>query len=335
MYNLPKFSIVTPSLNQGHFIEETICSVLDQKYSNLEYIIIDGGSTDNTLEIIKKYQKHVTYWESKPDKGQSDAINKGLKRANGEIINWLNSDDFYEPDALFKVAEAFQDQSVQVVTGRSRIFYQDTKKERYSRGTDIYEGNLAKTIGWARIDQPETFFRSSVIEKVGYINPSLHYVMDKEWWMRFLLVFGLKGVRKVEDILANFRVHDQSKTCSQAIKFELETDALFFSLATKFEAEAEKELLYTLSENDRMTFLFPADCIMDHNTIIASLQYYLLYKADLFYYRNERTLAGLCLKVINESFLQSEDRSLFRKLTFRNKFYPVKLVKFFRDKWYR
>lgn len=94
-----KISIVTPSFNQGEYLEETIDSVLSQKYPNLEYIIMDGGSKDNSVDIIKKYEKYLTYWESKPDRGQSHAINKGLKKCNGEIFNWLCSDDYLEPGA--------------------------------------------------------------------------------------------------------------------------------------------------------------------------------------------------------------------------------------------
>jgi glycosyltransferase involved in cell wall biosynthesis len=116
--NWPKISIVTPSFNQGQYIEETILSVLSQNYPNLEYIIIDGGSTDDTVEIIKKYESRITYWVSEPDRGQSHAINKGLQKCTGEIFNWLNSDDWYMPGALFDVANAFRINSrAQFVSG--------------------------------------------------------------------------------------------------------------------------------------------------------------------------------------------------------------------------
>ena len=100
----PKITVVTPNYNYGHYLEETIRSVLLQGYPNLEYIIIDGGSTDNSVEIIKKYESYVTYWESKPDRGQTHAINKGLERATGEIFNWINSDDILMPGALLAIA---------------------------------------------------------------------------------------------------------------------------------------------------------------------------------------------------------------------------------------
>ena len=109
---LPKISIVTPTYNQGRFIEQTICSVLDQGYPNLEYIIIDGGSRDNTVDIIKKYEHRLSYWVSEMDSGQTHAINKGFAKCTGEIFNWINSDDYYAPDALQKIAKAFADEDI-------------------------------------------------------------------------------------------------------------------------------------------------------------------------------------------------------------------------------
>jgi glycosyltransferase involved in cell wall biosynthesis len=229
-----KITIITPSFNQGRYLEQTINSIFDQNYPNLEYIIIDGGSTDNSIEIIKKYEKHINYWISKPDKGQSDGINKGLKIAKGEIINWLNSDDYYEKDTFKIINEKFQEPKVKVVCGKSRQF-NDKGIVRSSPGTDWYPGNLEKSMGWARIDQPETFFRKSAFDKVGYLNPSLHYLMDREWWIRYLLIFGLDGIIDIEEILVNFRLHDTSKTVSAGKEFQKEHDAIYFALADTIE----------------------------------------------------------------------------------------------------
>lgn len=229
---LPKISIVTPSFNQGQFIEQTIDSILSQKYPQLEYFIIDGGSTDNTIEIIKKYSKHLTHWVSEPDNGQSHAINKGLKLSTGNVFNWLNSDDYYEANTLNYVGEKFLQKDCLVLCGKSRIF-NEYGTQYLSSGTDIYYDNLAKTIGWARIDQPETFFSKSLLDQVGYVNEQLNYVMDKELWMRILLQINLKNIYTSDTILANFRLHANSKTIAKATNFEQEMDLLCHTIAAK------------------------------------------------------------------------------------------------------
>ncbi|NVO00781.1 MAG: glycosyltransferase, partial [Geobacteraceae bacterium] len=134
----PKITIVTPSYNQGRFLEKTILSVLDQGYPNLEYIVIDGGSTDESVEIIKKYADRLTYWVSEPDRGQSHAINKGFERATGEIFGWLNSDDWYHPGALQAVAEAFAaNPDVGAVVGAGEMVDEEGKQLIYKSTTKV------------------------------------------------------------------------------------------------------------------------------------------------------------------------------------------------------
>ena len=194
--NFPKITIVTPSFNQGQFLEQTIVSILDQNYPNLEYIIIDGGSKDQSISIIKKYESRLAYWVSEADRGQSDAINKGLKKATGDIFNWINSDDYMEQGSLFLIANAFLDNpNATCVSGKCSIFDNETKNIRnITHGVTLYDQNLAKTIGWAAINQPETFFKLNVIKEIGLANENLHYNMDKELWIRYLLSFGQNNV---------------------------------------------------------------------------------------------------------------------------------------------
>ena len=123
-----KISIITPSFNQGKYLEQTILSVLDQKYPNLEYIIIDGGSNDNSVEIIKKYEHRLKYWVSEKDNGQANAINKGLSHCTGEIICWLNSDDYYLPDTLKKISNIIDINKKQILFGNCNHLFQNTGK---------------------------------------------------------------------------------------------------------------------------------------------------------------------------------------------------------------
>lgn len=326
----PKISIITPSLNQVNFLEQTITSVLSQNYPNLEYIIIDGGSTDQSVEIIKKYKKHLAYWVSKPDRGQSDAINKGLRKATGEVINWINSDDYYEKGALTAIADAFRDKEVNAVCGKGKIVRQDGELVRYSRGTDVYNDNLAKTIGWARIDQPETFFRRQVLKKTGLLNPNLHYVMDKAWWINYLLIFGLDGVRKFDDILVNFRLHEASKTVSQSKHFAQETDGLFLQLAEQNNCWKEAEGLRHLVAKGTFVDWKAAKSQCDSMTVKQSLHYYLLHRADEFYYQHRRKEAKVCLSSIDPALLRPADLTLYNKLKVRCRWLPVPLVKLVR-----
>jgi glycosyltransferase involved in cell wall biosynthesis len=214
----PKVSIVTPSFNQGQFIEETIRSVLLQGYPNFEYIIIDGDSTDESLDIIKKYEKWLTCWISEPDNGQSHALNKGFAKASGEIIAYINSDDLYEPDVFNTVAPIFQKNArPHLVAGELVIF--DSKKSK-SIVKPWWPPNLSyyleKTFSMT-LPQPASFWSKDIYEKVGGFDESLHYCFDLE----FILRIGLAGVSPicVPKRFARFREHPNSKTIGGRIRF--------------------------------------------------------------------------------------------------------------------
>ena len=219
----PKISIVTPSYNQGQYIEETILSVINQNYPNLEYIIIDGGSTDNTVDIIKKYEQHINYWISEPDRGQSDAINKGLEQCTGEIFGWINSDDYYCENALNVIGANFTE-DIHVLCGYSRRF--DNKK-----GAESSDVKLARTSLHYELEkdllshyfiQVPTFFKCSVVKELGGVNQNLHFVMDSELWLRYLLKYQYNKIKFIDDRLANYRLHDSSKTIAQQQGFQEE-----------------------------------------------------------------------------------------------------------------
>lgn len=207
-----KITIITPSFNQGMFIEQTIQSVLDQNYQNLEYIVVDGGSTDNTLQILKKYEGKLN-WFSEKDNGQSDAINKGLKMATGDIVAWLNSDDFYLPNAIQKVISYFENhKNAMWVTGDYKIV--DEKGKRIQSFVQQYK-NILRSLPFRSvlymanyINQPSTFWRKSLLSEVGYINESYHLCMDYDLWLRIYKQYPL---HTISSPLSAFRIHSTSK----------------------------------------------------------------------------------------------------------------------------
>ena len=214
-------SIVTPSYNQGQFIEETIRSVLLQGYPNLEYIIIDGGSMDGSVDIIRKYEPWLAHWVSEPDDGQSAAINKGFVRSTGDIIAWLNSDDFYEPGTLQCIGQYFADApSIDVVYGDDRTLRQDGSiiEARQSREFDL---NSLLVMNY--IPQPSTFIRRSAIEEKNLVDEKFHYIMD--WDLLIRLALRVQ-VRYVPKILSSMHFHPQAKTVAVRECFNAEIDTL-------------------------------------------------------------------------------------------------------------
>ncbi len=326
--NFPKITIITPSFNQGAFLEQTIQSVLDQQYPNLEYMVIDGGSRDASAGIIRKYEKHLAYWVSEKDAGQSDAINKGLVRATGHVVNWLNSDDYYAPRTLFTVAEHFADPRTRVVCGRSRLFRGADQTAYYSQGTDVYPGNLAKTIGWARMDQPETFFSAEAVRRMGPLDTRLHYLMDRDWWIRYLLLFGLEGIVQIPDVLVHFRLHESSKTVSQKPGFQVEHDTFYHALARQAGLQAHAALIAeTCPVHPEFA---PAGLVPDRSLAEKVLNYYLLFRAGEFYAASRWKEAKRFLAGVTASTLEKEDKKLHRQLYLRNTFLPEPVIHFLR-----
>lgn len=210
----PKISIVTPSYNQGAFIEETIRSVLLQNYPNLEYVVIDGGSTDASVEIIRKYERWISFWVSEKDNGQSEAINKGIEKTGGTILNWINSDDYYLPEAFQKIATNFiQSPYIDVLCGTEYLLSENGDLE-VTPGTTVLN-TVYDTILKAHIDQPPTFFKRTFFESIGGISNDLSYTMDAEFWLRYLIKFGQNRIKKINDALTVFRLHENSKTISK------------------------------------------------------------------------------------------------------------------------
>jgi len=240
----PKISIITPTLNQGNYIEQTIDSVLAQNYPNLEYIIIDGGSTDNTVNIIKKHQKHLSFWISESDKGQSNAINKGLKYLTGDIFNWINSDDFYEPNAFKTISNEFLlDPNLDILCGKERVIRNGIESEIKAGST--LRKQLKDSILKAHIDQPPTFWRLDRVKYLGGLSENYHYLMDSELWVKYLLQFGQSKIKFVDEIFTNFRIHSNSKTAQFQNRFDMERLQLVLAIAETVDTPSEILLEYS------------------------------------------------------------------------------------------
>ncbi len=184
----PKISIITPSFNQGQFIEETIRSVLLQNYPNLEYIVIDGGSSDNTIEIIRNYESHLAYWISEKDRGQSEAINKGFKKSSGEIVAWLNSDDVYLPGTFNEVVNFFNNNpDISVVYGDFKNSYDDDHTQDHI--VKCGEFSFIRLLKRDFIGQPSVFFRRDVLFEAGLLDETLHNSLDYDLLLKLALKY--------------------------------------------------------------------------------------------------------------------------------------------------
>lgn len=206
---LPKISVVIPSFQQADFLEKTILSILNQNYPNLELIIIDGGSNDSSLEIIKKYEKYITYWVSEKDRGQSDALNKGFKKATGEIVAYQNSDDIYLPGIFEKVADYFQkNPKIDLVYGnrldinKNDEIISESRFTRFSKTVFKYDG--------LPLGSQSAFWRRSLFDSIGYFDVGLRFSMDHDFFMKAAVKKARFGFIRV--FLGAMRRHQGSKT---------------------------------------------------------------------------------------------------------------------------
>jgi glycosyltransferase involved in cell wall biosynthesis len=216
----PKLSVITPSLNQGVFIERTIRSVLDQGYPNLEYVIVDGGSSDETVEIIRRYEDRIAWWVSEPDAGQTDAINKGIARTDGEIVAYINSDDYYLPGAFERALAVLEDSGAGWMAGASRFVEEDgTEIEVWlPRPPDSVEGRGGRE-RWAiapwGVPQPSSFWRREIFEAHGSFREDMHYVFDTEFNLR--LAYAGEMPALVDDVLAVRVLQQDAKSTNESL----------------------------------------------------------------------------------------------------------------------
>ncbi len=221
--SLPLVSLVTPSFNQGQYIEATINSVLSQHYESLEYIIIDGGSTDSSVDVIKKHAEKLAFWCSEKDTGQSNAINKGFRRSTGKYVGWLNSDDVLLPGSLRKMVGYLEsDSAYDVVYGNTTFI--GRSGSTFGKRLEIPFDRAIMIYGYNYIPQPSTLFRRSLLDELGFLDESLHYTMDHEFWLR-VYDAGRKFCY-ANDFFSGYRFHLQSKGLGPAGSIERERDLL-------------------------------------------------------------------------------------------------------------
>jgi len=208
MNNSPLVTIITPSFNQAPYLEETINSVLGQTYPRIEYIIMDGGSTDGSVEIIKRYQNKLAYWVSEKDRGQTDAINKGFARAKGEVLAWINSDDTLRPNAVEEAVRFLNDNpDIGLVYGDTHYIDEHSKVIGRFPAAQTDLARLRR--GYVHIPQQASFFRKSIWDQIGPLDPEFFFAMDYDLWVR---IAGKAEIRYLPRWWANFRLHRGAKS---------------------------------------------------------------------------------------------------------------------------
>ena len=216
MFSLPKISIIIPSFNQVKYIEETFLSIINQNYDNLEIIVIDGGSTDGSVNIIKKYEEHLHYWVSEKDHGQSNAINKGFSRASGEIVTWLCSDDTYLPNCLRIVGEFFnKNPKVDFLYGNVISINEHSITTNKIRNLPFSKIGFLNSVG--SIPQPASFYKNSVLTKINLLNEDMNFFMDYDFFARMIL--SGSRFKSISNVLATYRYHYESKTINSRSNF--------------------------------------------------------------------------------------------------------------------
>ncbi len=226
-----KISIIVPIFNIQTYLKETLDSILNQQYENLQLIVIDGGSSDGTLEIVNTYADQIDYCVSEKDNGQAHAINKGLAVADGDIVNWINGDDLLEPGALEILHNAYlRNETAEVFCGLLRIV--DEKNQKVLKEYSQFVGKTVDDCIWnTQIAQPSTFYKLRTIRNLGDLNESLNYVFDLELYYRYLTCLGLGKIVELDQPIARFRMRMDAKTTVDAKCFKFEKNAIQLHLA--------------------------------------------------------------------------------------------------------
>ena len=318
-------SIITPSFNQGDYIEETILSVLSQTYPHIEYIVIDGGSTDSTADVLSRYSDQISIVLSEPDSGQTSAINKGIKYSSGEIIMWLNSDDILLPHSVACIVHYFlEDPDLLMLHGHSELFGEGIKTQII--GLD--PGNLeSRYPAYIPFPQPSSFFRRRLISQTGHLDETLHYAMDFELLLRAFLV---GKILYIPVLLSRYRIHETSKT-KNILAFVHEWSEVFSRFCNSLPGTSVwRSRLLTYNLYTRTSISYPITRRIDEDSFRSTLFYHLETAVHMLYQAN---LFGEALCRIRFTRLYLFDlysSSALPHLLFRIRFVPVPLLRLLR-----
>lgn len=320
----PFITIITPSFNQGNYLEETILSVIHQEGVDFEYMVIDGGSTDHSIDIIKKYETHFSFWCSEKDRGQSHAINKGIEKAKGDIIMWINSDDILLPGALKKIEEAFiQHPDALLVHGKSLLF--GAKRKNLQIG-ELKSDHHLRCLAYIPFPQPGSAFSRKLIDQYGPLDESLHFGMDFELLVRAALQ---RQVLSLPEILSKYRIHDNSKT-NLHLKFANDWQQVFSKAIQSIASDHEmvKGLIHMgYLEKEKLYYRFSSEFTSEEISKIIfyhlEIQFHYTY---LYGNRKENQRIAELLKAL----FPDDFKKQFIKWYRRKQYFPGSLLNLFR-----
>lgn len=319
--NIPTITIVTPTRNQGHFIEETIRSILLQNYPKLEFIVMDGKSTDQTVEILKKYDTWIDYWESENDKGQTHAINKGFQRAKGDLINWVNSDDILAKNGLFNLVKGFaKHPEATLIHGQSIVILENGHLDTFH--PPGYPDFKLAYFGSFPYLQPATFYKRAVLSKIGFLDESFEFTMDRDFFIRIALNYS---IQYLDEPIAYFREQPDAKTFKYNDTWESDRQRVISKLMRTLKAQEMIILLKKLSIYSDGKDVYPISIELSRKQIKEILIVFFEHSITLNFHANrfeETFQITKNIKTISPDYFS--DKMVF--YYGRSKFYRFKLI---------